>query len=116
MSNPWLITTSDVHADDWPDAAALDTATVQRRLDAAQVACQEFAPVLDLAEYTGPDDLPPGWLTAVIYRARDIQAAASRATGDTLLAGPAEFPIRIYPLSSEVKALLRPPTFRPAVG
>lgn len=113
--NDWQIAADDVHPDDWPDAADLAQDTIQRRLDAAQRACATFAPSIVLDGLTLPDDLPPGWALAVVYQARNIHDVTKR-TGDSLVAGPDAYPIRIRPLTDAVKALLRPQSGRPAVG
>jgi hypothetical protein len=93
----------------WADAAKLDPALVQRLLDAAQVACEAYAPAL-------PAGATPGvaWQLAVIYQARELFAAAKR-DGD-LVVTDAAYPIRARPLSGAVQSLLRPQRGRPLIG
>lgn len=115
MANPWGITPDHVDAVAWPDAAHLAPTSAQARLDAAQVAAEAYAPPLDLTGLTVPDQLPAGYVLAVTYLARDIHNAGRRV-GDAELVGDAAYPIRVRPLSSAVKALLRPQAGRPAIG
>lgn len=114
MTNAWGIVANAVTDDDWPDRGALSVAALQERLDAAQVACAAYAPTFDVTGKTLPDDLPAGWRLAVVYHARDIHNAA-RLTGDYQAIGDIHA-VRVRPLSSAVKALLRPESRTFVVG
>lgn len=114
MTNAWSIAAADVADADWPDRGALTVPQVQERLDAAQAQCAAFAPAFDVTGKSLPGDLPPGWRLAVIYQARDIHNAAG-LTGDYSTVGDVHA-VRVRPLSSAVKALLRPESRTFVVG
>lgn len=92
----------------WRDAAKLDETLVTSLLDAAQESLTEYGPAI-------PAPLPTSWKIATAYQARDIWTAASRDT-DSVLLGDAAYPIRVRPLSSTVKQLIRPHNPRPRFG
>jgi hypothetical protein len=94
----------------WPDGARLPAAHVDMCLDAAQDACEAYAPALELDA-----EIPARYTLAVVYQAREIHNA-SRRTGDSEMVGDAAYPIRVPPLSGAVKALLRPRRAVPGVG
>lgn len=119
MGNPWGITAAHVTSADWPDAGKLGTPVVESRLDAAQRQCEAYAPAVDVAAITAaggtvPDDLPAGYLLAVVYQARDVHNAA-QLVGDRAAVGEV-YAVRVAPLSSAVKALLRPESARWVTG
>lgn len=93
----------------WPDAVALDPATLEELLDAAYLVCQRFA-----APSIGVDPAPPDVVDAGVvgvrrlanaYEARELWQA-SRRDGDVI--GFDSYAVRVRPLSSTVQALLRP--------
>ena len=106
-------TLADVPPSTWPEAARLDAPEAQLYLDAAQEACEAYAPAL-----ADGATVPARYKLAVIYHARDLYRAGQRQ-GDTDTVGAEDYPLRVRPLADAVKALLRPrqpvPTFGRAV-
>jgi hypothetical protein len=101
----WVDTDSLELSQLWPDAEQLDEATLVQLLGAAYDQCREYAPVLPAG-----DPVPDGWPVAQIYQADELWTA-SRREGDAI--GFSETTvIRVRPLGTTVKQLLRP---RPAV-
>lgn len=85
---------------DWADAPT-DDDQLDRLLEDATTQCAAFAPAL--AEDAEP---PPGWQRAVVLQARELWAAARR-DGDVI--GVTDtYAITARPLTSSVRALLRP--------
>lgn len=94
----------------WPDAANLPAEHLDALLEAAQTACEAYAPALPSGAVP-----PAGWKLAVVYHARDLHQAGRRV-GDSEAIGDAGFAVRVRPLSDTVKALLRPRRAVPSFG
>lgn len=94
----------------WADAP-LDDALLTDYLNAAQEMCEAFAPML-------PDGVPvPNRYTvAVVMQAQDTFNAFQRDSSDVIGLADAGLMIRVRPLSTTVKALLRPHSALPGVG
>lgn len=96
--------------DRWADAPSIDDVLLGQWLEAAQEACEAYAP-----------DLPPGatvpggWREAVVLQTRAIGANLKRE-GDVIGFGEGDTVVRIRPLGPEVKALLRPRRGVPVLG
>lgn len=86
----------------WPDAPTV-TDTVQAYLDAAHGPVSEYAPTLP-----DGDEIPEGYKLAEVLQARELWGAARR-DGDVIGFDDGSA-IRVRPLSSSAKVLLRPPT------
>lgn len=91
----------------WKDAEPLDDATLDVLLDVATQQCQSFAPL-------AADPVPSRYMLATVYQARELYAASQRGEGDVI--GFGDYAIRARPLTSTVKALLRPQRGVPVVG
>lgn len=98
MTATWA-TIEDVQAA-WPDAL-LDEEQLQRLLDAAQEALEEYAPVL--AEDA---PVPARYTEALILHVREIWRSGEREAGDLL--GIGDYAVRARDMTAAVKALLRP--------
>lgn len=100
---------ADVPESAWQEFSELDQAEAALYLDAAQEACETYAPALADGAPT-----PARYKLAVIYHGRDLYRAGQR-TGDSEPIGPDGYQLTVRPLSDAVKALLRPrnpvPTF-----
>lgn len=98
----------------WPDARNMDAGVLTNLLESAWTACETFLPtaITTDAAYV-PADVP-AYVQANVLHARDLFQATRRDTGDVV--GFDSFAIRVRPLSSTVKALLRPSTGRALVG
>lgn len=94
----------------WADAPELDDVLVGQWLEAAQEACEAYAPPLPAGT-----TVPAGWREAVCLQTRAIGQATKRE-GDVIGFGEAGTAVRIRPLGPEVKALLRPRRGVPVLG
>lgn len=92
----------------WADAP-LDDDTLTLLLDAAQESCQEYAPA-------SVDPVPFRYTQAVAMQAQDVWNAFQRDTGDVIGFADSGLAVRVRPLSSSVRALLRPRRGVPMVG
>lgn len=92
----------------WSDAPA-DDDVLDTLLAAAFPACEGYAPPLPEG-----DPVPPAYMLANVYHAREIWNASQRGEQDVI--GIGEYAIRARPLTAAVKALLRPKTVRWTVG
>lgn len=90
----------------WPDAPNVDV-TLQRYLDASHGQVSEYAP--PLAEGV---EVPENWRLAEVLQARELWTA-TRRDGDVIGFDDGSA-VRVRPLSSTAKALIRPP--RPGRG
>jgi hypothetical protein len=93
----------------WP-AAPLDDDLLEGLLTAAQEVCESYAPAL-----ADPLDVPDRYVQAVILQSQEVWNAAQRE-GDVVGFGDSGYAIRVRPLSTTVKALLRPRAAVPRVG
>lgn len=96
----------------WPDAP-VDDPTLDRLLLAAQEQCSAYAPVLVADEATGTITVPQRYTEAVVLQARELWGAARRE-GDVI--GFDAYAVRVRPLGSTVKQLLRPQRGVPRLG
>jgi hypothetical protein len=95
----------------WPDVILLEAADRDAYLQTAFEQCLEYAPVL------GPTDPVPGrYAMAQIAQASELFAMARANDGEVLGQSAAGFEIRVKPLSTSVKSLLRPRRAVPEVG
>lgn len=108
---PWA--TREQARAQWPDAASIPDDTLDQLLDVATIQAQAFAPALVVP--IDPADLviPPNYVQATIYQAREVYAAGQR-DGDVI--GLGDYAIRARPLTASVKSLLRPQAGVPVVG
>lgn len=102
--------TTDQVRERWADAPALDEVLLGAWLEAAQEACEAYAPELPAGA-----TVPAGWREAVCLQTRAIGQAMERQ-GDVIGFGEAGTAVRIRPLGPEVKALLRPRRGAPVLG
>jgi hypothetical protein len=101
----------------WPDAVAVDDATLETLLSSAYVVCVRFAAPSIALDPVPPDVLDAGIanvrMLANVYEARELWAA-SRRDGDVI--GFDTYAVRVRPLSATVQSLLRPAHGRPMSG
>lgn len=90
----------------WADAP-LDDALLQSLLDSAQESCEAYAPA-------STDPVPDRYSQAVVLQAQEVYNATSR-DGDVIGFSDSGYAVRVRPLSTTVKALLRPRTAVPKV-
>jgi hypothetical protein len=90
--------------DKWADAPDADVELFEL-LDGARVACEDFAPAVDV--------IPNAYRTAQRLQAKAIWGA-SRATTDNRV-GEGQYAVTVYPLDWNVKQLLRPKTGVPVM-
>jgi hypothetical protein len=90
----------------WPDAPSVDV-TLQRYLDASHGQVSEYAPA-PLLDEDDVEIIPENWKLAEVLQARELWTA-TRRDGDVLGFDDGSA-VRVRPLSSTAKALLRPPT------
>lgn len=95
----------------WADAQSLPDDVLAELLTAATAQCATYAP--PLAE---TDPVPVWWSLAVVYQARELQAAATRGESDLIGVGGDGYALRSRPLTGAVKALLRPQNNLGAIG
>lgn len=103
-----------VSSDEWSDWDTIDGPTRDRLLQSAHEQLVPYAPRL-------PDDLPDDEIPARYRLAQILQAIenwnATRREGDVVGFGEEGYAIRVRPLSTSVKQLLRPKRIGPgAVG
>lgn len=84
----------------WADAPS-DDALLNELLDGAQEVCEAYAPALAVGA-----EVPARYTRAVILQAQESWRAGQR-DGD-VLGFDGEYVVRVRPLSSSVKSLLRP--------
>lgn len=106
MANPWC--TLEQARDLWADAP-LDDDTLDLLLDGAYEQCAAYAPV-------SVDPVPFRFTQAVALQAQDVWNAFQRNTGDVVGFADSGLAVRVRPLSSSVRALLRPRRGVPMVG
>lgn len=92
----------------WRGSVSVDDDTVTDLLAAAEEACAEFAPALAVGE-----PVPFRYTLAVIYHAKELYEAATRA-GDAI--NTEGFVIRARDLTATVKQLLRPKSGKLVMG
>lgn len=92
----------------WADAS-IDDDILEAQLAAAQESCQAYAPALE-------DDapVPVRYSQAVVLQAQEVANAAHR-DGDVIGFSDTGYAVRVRPLSTTVKALLRPRSAVPKV-
>lgn len=95
----------------WADARSLDEQTLVELLQAATAQCAAYAPMLAEGEA-----VPLWWQIAVVYQARELQAAATRGESDLIGVGGDGYALRSRPLTGAVKQLLRPQDNLGAIG
>lgn len=101
-ATPWA-TLADLQASGWKDRPG-DNTLCQHLLDVAQEQLEEYAPRL-----VAGAPIPKRYQRAVLLQAREVWAASTRDSGtDTI--GVEGLVVRVRPLSSAVRQLLRPPT------
>lgn len=96
--------------DRWADAPDMDDVLLNEYVQAAQEACEAYAPTLPAGA-----TVPAGWREAVVLQTRAIAQAYVR-DGDVVGFGESGFAVRVRPLGAEVKALLRPRRAVPVIG
>jgi hypothetical protein len=101
--------TRDDARDIWPDAP-VDDNLLDAMLTSAHEVVEAYAPVLGVA-----DPVPYRYVQAEVLQAIEHYQASQR-NGDVLGFGDSGFAIRVRPLSTSVKSLLRPRRVRPAIG
>lgn len=94
----------------WPDAATIDDQVLTDLLAVALEQCEAFLPEFGTP---APTEATPSRVLAQVLQARDIWAA-SRREGDVI--GFDAYAVKVRPLSSQVRALLRPATGAPRTG
>jgi hypothetical protein len=97
----WVDTASPELLELWPDSEQLDEPTLVRLLEAAYDQCRAYAPTL-----LAGSPVPEGWPLAQIYQADELWTAARR-DGD-VIGFDETTQIRVRPLGTTVKSLLRP--------
>ena len=97
----WVDTESPELGELWPEAAQLEEETLIRLLEAAYDQCRIYAPTL-----LDGSPVPEGWPVAQIYQADELWTAARRE-GD-VIGFDETTQIRVRPLGTTVKSLLRP--------
>ena len=95
----------------WPDVDQLDPADRDAYLQSAFEQVVEYAPVLAVG-----DPVPQRYVMAQIAQARETFMANRSGDGETLGTADSGFAIRVRPLSTTVKSLLRPRRAAPLVG
>lgn len=101
--------TRDDARDLWPDAP-VDDALLDAMLSSAHEVVVAYAPVLAVSAPT-----PYRYVQAEVLQAIEHYQATQR-NGDVLGFGDSGFAIRVRPLSTSVKSLLRPRRAVPAIG
>lgn len=94
----------------WADAP-LDDALLNAYLDAAQETCEEYAPTL-----SDGVPVPERYTVAVVLQAQEVWGSTQRESLDVIGLGEAGYAIRVRPLSTTVRALLRAHRAVPEVG
>ncbi len=92
----------------WADATGLSDVELYTALEAAKVACVEYAPTL---EEGAP--IPLAWKQAQLLQARAIWTITQQDNQNQV--GMEGLVIRTYPLDWNIRQLLRPKTARPVV-
>lgn len=93
----------------WPDVVTLSEADRDALLQSAYEQVVVYAPVV-----IGPD-VPERFRQAQIAQARDNYTASRSGDGE-IIGFNGDFAIRVRPLSTQVKALLRPRPAVPRIG
>lgn len=91
----------------WPDAP-LDLTYLWNILKSAKIQCIDYAPALGIG-----DPVPANYLQAQLMQARAIFTSFIANQNDNI---DGQFPVRVFPMDWNVKALLRPKTGLPKVG
>jgi hypothetical protein len=91
----------------WPDAP-LELTYLYGILKSAKIQCIDYAPALALA-----DPVPANYLQAQLMQSRAIFTSFIANQNDNI---DGQFPVRVFPMDWNVKALLRPKTGMPRVG
>jgi hypothetical protein len=91
----------------WPDAP-LELTYLYGILKSAKIQCIDYAPALGLS-----DPVPANYLQAQLMQARAIYTSFIANQNDNV---DGQFPVRVFPMDWNVKALLRPKTGMPRVG
>lgn len=94
----------------WPDSIALAPEDVEALLQAAYEQCHEYAPVLPVGAV-----VPERYRQAQLLQAQE-NSKATRREGDVIGFADEGYAVRVRPLGTSVKALLRPRTGVPRVG
>lgn len=106
---PW-VTPADARVPElWPDAAELSAEFLELILEAAQEACEAYAPALAVDA-----PVPARYRIAVVMHARDTYNATRRNPEGTI--GAEDYAVQVRPLSLDVRQLLRPRDPRPVFG
>lgn len=106
MATDWL--TSDEVRDLWPDAPDNDVA-LDLIVETARIQCREYAePLKDGA------DVPPTHRQAQLAQARAIWNLTQTSPQDETI-GFGDQSVRVYPMSSAIKRMLRPPRGKPGI-
>lgn len=94
----------------WPDSVTLSDPDLAALLQAAYEQVVEYAPAL-------PDgaEIPERFRQGQIAQARDLYSASRSGDGE-VIGFSGDFAIRVRPLSTQVKALLRPRPAVPRIG
>jgi hypothetical protein len=107
MTTAWV--TPEYVRERWSDAP-LDDDVLNSYIDAAQFACEAFAPVL-----ADGVEVPESYRLAVVAQARSIYRSVSLGNQDGGI-GPDGFAIQTFPLDWTVKQFLRPKNPRPVIA
>lgn len=91
----------------WPDAP-LELTYLYGILRSAKIQCIDYAPALGLT-----DPVPANYLQAQLMQTRAIYTSFIANQNDNI---DGQFPVRVFPMDWNVKALLRPKTGMPRVG
>ncbi len=94
----------------WPDSVTLTVEDVTALLQAAYEQAVEYAPALPAG-----DPVPERYRQAQNAQARDLYSASRSGDGE-VIGFTGDYAIRVRPLSTQVKALLRPRPAVPRVG
>jgi hypothetical protein len=91
----------------WPDAP-LDLTYLYSILRSAKIQCIDYAPMLDVL-----DPIPANYVQAQLMQARGIYTSFISNQNDNI---DGQFPVRVFPMDWNIKALLRPKSGKPRVG
>lgn len=98
----------------WADAP-LDDDLLESWLAGAQVSAEAYAPALP-DDAVIPDDVPETYKQAVVLQAREVYEAAQRDSADVLGFSDSGYAVRVRPLGTTIRQLLRPRRAVPRVG
>ena len=108
----WIAATDELVDDAWAQAEKLTPALLAVLVEAAQEACEAYAPAVKLDEL-GEPIIPARYKLAVIQQAREVWNAGKR-DGDIITTDA--YAARARELTAAVRQLLRPKRGRPGVG